>query len=117
MTSKSTWKRAERETAKLLGTTRNPLSGGAGKHSGSDTLHSTLYVEIKLRAKSAIFSLFKKTNEGAKKEGKVPIVCMREKGVKPGEPSLVLWIVRTEDISALYEALLRGNKNGKTKSN
>lgn len=42
-----TWKKVELRIARAFGTTRTPLSGGASKHTRSDTLHPFIYCEIK----------------------------------------------------------------------
>ena len=43
------WKRRERELAALFGTKRNRLSGSSGRDcdSRSDSIHPTLYIELK----------------------------------------------------------------------
>jgi hypothetical protein len=81
-TSDSTWKALERKVAKLLGGVRNPLSGGAGRHTRGDVIHPTLYVECKLRQSLSIWSWFKDTAEKAKVEGKIPILVIKEKSKK-----------------------------------
>lgn len=40
-------KTQERRVARFFGTERTPLSGGASRHTRSDTLHPTLYLEVK----------------------------------------------------------------------
>lgn len=72
----------ERKVAKLLGGVRNPLSGGAGRHTRGDVIHASLYVECKLRSSLMIWSWFKDTAEKAKKEGKTPILVIKEKSKK-----------------------------------
>jgi hypothetical protein len=79
MTSKSAWKRRERGIAADHGTYRTPLSGGGSRHTRSDSLHPTLYIEHKLRAKLPFRQLFLDTREKAKKEGKTPIIVLSEK--------------------------------------
>ena|SRR3990167_6352938 len=44
-----TWKKRERKGAALLGTTRNPLSGGGRSTGGQDSQHPTIWVESKYR--------------------------------------------------------------------
>lgn len=70
------WKAFERRIAKSLGTERTPLSGGASRHTTSDTLHPDLYVECKTRRSSAICSWFSVTRFWAKKEKKVPVMAL-----------------------------------------
>jgi hypothetical protein len=81
-TSNSTWKALERKVAKLLGGTRNPLSGGSGRHTRGDVIHHTLYVECKLRQKLSIWAWFEDTRKKAKVEGKTPILVIKEKSKK-----------------------------------
>jgi hypothetical protein len=76
------WKQFERRIARYFGTTRNPLSGSNGKHSESDSLHPRLYIEAKLRQKFSVITLFDDTNIKAKKEKKIPVVCLTEKNRK-----------------------------------
>ena len=82
MTANNTWKALERKCAKLLGGHRNPLSGGASRHTRGDIIHPTLYVECKLRQKLSIWSWFKDTAEKAKVEHKMPLLVIKEKGKK-----------------------------------
>lgn len=82
MTNK-VWKQRERQVAKFFGTHRTPLSGGASRHTRSDTLHKKIFVECKYRKKHAVIKLWNETNEMAKKEKKTPVVALCEHG-KPG---------------------------------
>lgn len=80
-TSKSTWKAFERTVAAMFGTKRVPLSGSnSGHNTNSDSLHPHLYIECKVRGKSAIWSLFSDTEKKAKVEGKIPLVALKQKG-------------------------------------
>lgn len=76
------WKAFERRIAKSLGTVRTPLSGGASRHTTSDTLHPDLYVECRYRASSALFRWWFVVRQSAIKERKVPIMAMHLKGAK-----------------------------------
>ncbi len=82
------WKQLERKTAKALGTTRTPLSGGNSKHTRSDTLDEKLFIECKLRANFSVMALYQKTLELARKESKIPILVLKEKG-KHGELAVI----------------------------
>ena len=66
-----TWKARERQVARYFNTNRTPLSGGASRHTRSDSLHDELFVECKLRKKYSVISLWNETNEMAKKENKI----------------------------------------------
>ena len=81
-TSNNTWKSLERKVAKLLGGVRNPLSGGASRHTRGDVIHPYLYVECKLRQKLSMWSWFDDVRQKAKVEGKTPILIIKEKSKK-----------------------------------
>jgi hypothetical protein len=49
----------------------------------SDSTHGRLYVETKLRAVSAVRTLWERTREAARREQKTPVVILFSKG-KPG---------------------------------
>lgn len=94
------WKRAERCVAAFFGARRTPLSGSNSGHTGSDTLHPALFVETKYRKRFAAVSLWDETAVHAKREGKVPVVALVERG-RPG-----FWIcVKAEDLAKLQEAM------------
>jgi len=80
MTDKSTWKKRERSAARFFGAERNSLSGGNSKLSRSDSTHKELYIECKLRVKHSVVALWDDTKTKADKEGKVPVICLMEKG-------------------------------------
>lgn len=105
MTATGTWKSLERKVAKLLGGHRNPLSGGASRHTRGDVIHPTLYVECKLRKRMATWSLFRDTEVLAKLEGKTPIVILKEKG-KKGE----LAVLRLTDFVELTKEKTKNEK-------
>jgi len=80
MTHRNTWKELERKTAKLLNGKRNPLSSSNSLHTSGDIIHDTFYVECKLRKKLSVVSQFQQVRENAKKENKIPILVLKEKG-------------------------------------
>jgi len=81
MTHRSTWKKMEGRVAKKFGTTRNPLSGRNAKHSASDSLSDTYYIECKYKAQVPFMATFNEAKANAKKEGKIPIVVFKQKGM------------------------------------
>ena len=83
MTSRSTWKRFERQVARDQGTHRTPLSGSCSRHTGADTLHARIYSEAKYRKKWALWTLYEAVKEQAAKESKIPALFLKEKG-RPG---------------------------------
>jgi len=94
---KSTWKRGEQTLAKFFGTTRTPLSGGNSKVTRSDSLHKRLYFEMKKgkyvpKTLASILELYRKTEERALKEGKIPILVIRETGRPAPTPQWLGWI-------------------------
>jgi hypothetical protein len=76
---KNTWKKVESKVASFFGTKRTPLSGGNSYHTRSDTLHNNFFIETKYRASFSVISLWRQTALLAKKENKIPIVCLAEK--------------------------------------
>lgn len=80
MTHRNTWKGFERTVAKFFGSERTPLSGGNSKITRSDSIHPRLFIEDKYRAKHAIIATWQDAKGKADAEGKVPVVCVREKG-------------------------------------
>jgi len=75
------WKRAERKGATAIGSTRTPLSGGSSRHTRSDSLHPTIYLEMKYRKTFGVVSLIRREEVKAKKEGKVAVLGFQQKGL------------------------------------
>src|SRR5258708_5882123 len=84
-TSRNTWKQRERDVADIFGCKRQPCSGSSGRsdQTRSDSTHPTLFLETKLREKHATRTLFDQTKVLATREGKIPVVCLADKG-RPG---------------------------------
>jgi|1_EtaG_2_1085319.scaffolds.fasta_scaffold17320_3 hypothetical protein len=81
---KGTWKKIEREEAAKFGAKRNRLSGGSGRDdcSRSDSTSETIFLEVKARKGGfATTNLWQDTQKLAKKEGKIPLVVLRELGL------------------------------------
>jgi hypothetical protein len=57
---------------------RNPLSGGNGKHSRSDSLSPVLYIDNKHRKTQSVFTTYKEIKKLAAKESKVPVLTLTE---------------------------------------
>lgn len=76
------WKAFERTVARFFGCCRNSLSGIMSKLTASDTVHERLFIECKHGQKIPAWSLFQKTRELAKKEGKIPVLALRKTGAK-----------------------------------
>lgn len=77
--SDKAWKQFERRVAADFGSFRVPLSGGNSRITQADVIHDRLFIECKQRKKMSIWSLYEKTRELAKKEGKVPMLALSEK--------------------------------------
>ncbi len=87
MTPDPAWKRDEREVGKFFGTNRTPLSGGSSRHTRSDTLHQSLFVEVKTRSAvpltwSAIVRLFGEIEKPAAAEQKRAVLVTHKKHVR-----------------------------------
>ncbi len=96
MTSRETWKAAERRVASFFNTERTPLSGGNSKITKSDTLSDNLFIEVKYRKNHSVIKLWDRTKELARKEDKTPVIALVEKN-RDG-----FWIlVKEEDLSKL----------------
>lgn len=96
-TSKSCWKSFEALVAKFFGTRRVPLSGSNSGHgTNSDSLHTRLYIECKVRQKISLWQLFTDTEEKAKVENKFPVVAIKQKGGKG-----YLIVMRPEDLQEI----------------
>lgn len=81
-THRSTWKRRERDAARMFGARRQPGSGSCGHpdRSRSDSTHDRLFIETKLRASSSVRTLWEKTAALAMAEGRTPVVMLYSKG-------------------------------------
>jgi hypothetical protein len=101
-THRSTWKRRERNAAGLFGARRQPLSGSSGlpDRTCSDSTHERLFIESKLRAASAVRSLWEKTRDKAQRERKIPVLVLYAKR-KPGG----LIVVHQDDLAAVAAEL------------
>jgi len=75
-----TWKRLEQKVARMRGTERTPLSGRNSKQTRSDTLDDTFFIECKLRKDPAVWNLYERIEELAKKENKIPVLVIKKKG-------------------------------------
>lgn len=87
MTPDTAWKRDERRVGGFLGTNRTPLSGGGSRHTRSDTLHPSLFVEVKTRSAvpptwPAIRHLFEEIEEAARAEHKRAVLVTHKKHVR-----------------------------------
>lgn len=86
MTSRSTWKNAERAIARFHNPEegrRTPLSGMNSGITHSDAVGvDGMFIETKYRKTWALWSLYSDTKFLAKKECKIPVVAIREKGKK-----------------------------------
>jgi hypothetical protein len=114
-TSRGSWKRREREAAKIFGALRQPLSGSSGRASitTSDSDHPRLYIECKLREQHAARTLFDKVREKAGREktesgkAKLPLLALYDKG-KRG----CLVVVHSDDLDDLVRELTKEETGG-----
>ena len=104
-TARNTWKQFERRVASFFGGKRVPLSGGNSGHTRADVMGvEGPFVEVKLRAKSATWSLWENTRELAKEEGKMPVVVLGKKYSKG-----FLIVVHSDDLDE-FESIRRNEK-------
>jgi hypothetical protein len=85
-TSRRTWQQAEGRAAALFGCRRAPGSGSSGRDDAptcSDSTHSQLYLESKLRQYHAARALHDVAKKRATREGKVPVLALFSKN-RPG---------------------------------
>lgn len=92
------WKRLEKKIEQMRGTSRTPPSGRNSRITRSDTLDETFFIECKYRSKSSVWSLYNELEALAKKEGKVPVLVVKEKG-KHGE----LFVVKDDYLEEFIE--------------
>lgn len=105
-TSSRTWKKAEARVAALIGARRQVLSGSSGRddRSQSDSTHPRIFVEAKYRQRHTVRSLFDETRAKARKEGKMPVVALIDKG-RPG----CLVCVHSDDLAHLVAEFTLAN--------
>jgi len=108
-THRTTWKRRERDAARLFGAKRQVLSGSSGREEAtrSDSTHDRLFIETKLRASSSVRSLWEKTRSQALREKKTPVLALYAKG-KPG----ALLVVHEDDLGRVAAELTSTPEKG-----
>lgn len=94
-----TWKSRETKVARLFGSTRTPLSGRNSKHTSSDTLHSSLFVEQKHRKSHPIVKCWDEIHEA---DGIPSIVVLSE---RESEEEIRWVMFRTTEIDEILEYL------------
>jgi len=81
MPTRSQWKFAEDRLAEFFNTKRRPLSGGnQGEGRRDDGMHDVLFLESKYGKYIPLFNLYRDTKEKARKEGRIPVIGLQEKG-------------------------------------
>lgn len=84
MTHRGTWKAAEKSVGEFhnpVDGRRTPLSGINSGHTHADCMGvEGIFIEVKYRKSFALWTLYMKTKNLARKECKVPVVAIREKG-------------------------------------
>ena len=96
------WKKRERQVADYFGTRRSVLSGGNSHGTRSDSLHTKLFIECKLRVKHTVVTLWQDIKAKAIVEGKVPVIALCEKNRKG------FWVVVHADDLLYVADELRG---------
>lgn len=77
------WKSVERRIAKRLGTNRTPLSGENSRHTGSDTLHPNLFVEVKSWEDPSLHDEFMDLRRKARYRDKKAMILLEENAEDP----------------------------------
>lgn len=98
--SDKTWKQQERRIAKMFGSRRTPLSGSRSLHTGSDIIHSRLYIEAKYRQRISILDMFPEVAKKAKKENKIPVMAVKSKKLKDD-----YFLIRARDLVKVAKEL------------
>lgn len=104
------WKKRERNAAKLFNGVRPALSGINSKITGADAIRINkdgtidnefpLFVEVKLRKKHTVVTLYDETAAKAKKEKKTPVIILAEKN-RPG-----FWIMcKAKDLQLIAKEM------------
>ncbi|CAB5237982.1 hypothetical protein UFOVP142_57 [uncultured Caudovirales phage] len=108
--NRSTWKKREAKAAKAFGARRQVGSGSLGRsdRSRSDSTHEKLFLECKHSKRHAVITLWDKTHEYAKREGKTPVVVLSVMG-RPG----CWYLVKDTDLEAVAEERKSGTVGGK----
>lgn len=101
-THRRTWQKGEQRVAAAFESKRNIGSGSMGRSdkTASDSTHPVLFIECKHRERHSAVSLWRDTAKKAKKEDKIPVIALLEKG-KPG-----FWIMAHIDHLPLVTAEL-----------
>lgn len=101
MTSRSTWKRFERETARLFGGTR---SGATGFASSDVKGVEGFAIECKYRTKLPVFlvKILQQAESAMGARGRIPIGILGERGGSPRRDSIA--IMYTRDLIKLIES-------------
>lgn len=100
MTSKYSWQKTEKDVAKDFGTERTPFSGSTSGLTRSDSLHPSIFMECKTKAKHSVKTLYDETKKLAFAEGKVPLIILREDGSDE-----MLWVFERQYIFEIIKEL------------
>jgi hypothetical protein len=98
-TGRRTWQQAEERAAALFACRRQPGSGSSGRDdvsSMSDSTHTVLYLESKLRDRHTARTLHDATKKKAMKEKKIPVLCLFDKN-RPG----ALVVIHSDDLAVV----------------
>ncbi len=97
------WKAYEMRIAKRFGTDRNPLSGGGSKHTGSDTLHPGLFIDVKIRREvRTLWRYFRKLEAPSFREKKKPVLVVKVPGARDSDSVVAC---RLKDLKVVAESV------------
>jgi hypothetical protein len=92
-----TWKKGEQRIAAFFGTQRTSLSGGNSKITRSDTMHDTLFIEVKHHTSHPITDVWDRGKKATKGKKAPPLILLVDR--HSGEDE-VIPLVHSGDFSA-----------------
>jgi len=99
-----TWQKFEQKMGEWFGGSR---SGPMQAKNANDIKHDFIHCQCKAAKRHAILTVWREASEEAKKDGKIPVVAIREKG-KRGD----FLLIKKEDLVAVANQRILARKNG-----
>lgn len=109
--SRSAWKACERMVARILGGTRNPITGRTRSQGAPDIEHSYFSIEVKHRKDQIpdwLLDAMDQAIQTKRTERHIPIVVLHKKGQKY-EDSITL--VKLSDLATMYKEIEDGRRS------
>lgn len=83
----------------MLGTNRTPLSGENSRHTGSDTLHPDLFIEVKSWKDPTCYDEFRDLRKQAQRRNKEPMLLIERKKNEAFDPIVITEMEHALDAS------------------